>query len=105
MSDHYEALGVSRNASTDEIKKAFRKLARELHPDMNPDPAAAERFKDITHAYDVLSNPDSRAQYDMGGSGAAALTRASVLATSLTPSSAAVDSADLVRDRNADKMH
>ena len=70
MSDHYEALGVSRNASTDEIKKAFRKLARELHPDMNPDPAAAERFKDITHAYDVLSNPDSRAQYDMGGSGA-----------------------------------
>jgi molecular chaperone DnaJ len=69
MSDHYEALGVSRNASTDEIKKAFRKLARELHPDMNPDPAAAERFKDITHAYDVLSNPESRAQYDMGGSG------------------------------------
>lgn len=68
MSDHYEALGVSRNASTDEIKKAFRKLARELHPDMNPDPAAAERFKDVTHAYDVLSNPESRAQYDMGGS-------------------------------------
>ncbi|MEY2676817.1 MAG: hypothetical protein RIT51_620 [Actinomycetota bacterium] len=69
MSDHYEALGVSRNASTEEIKKAFRKLARELHPDMNPDPAAAERFKDVTHAYDVLSNPESRAQYDMGGSG------------------------------------
>ncbi len=70
MSDHYEALGVSRNATTDEIKKAFRKLARELHPDMNPDPAAAERFKNITHAYDVLSNPESRSQYDMGGSGA-----------------------------------
>jgi molecular chaperone DnaJ len=67
MSDHYEALGVSRNASTDEIKKAFRKLARELHPDMNPDPAAAERFKAVTHAYDVLSNPESRSNYDMGG--------------------------------------
>ena len=70
MSDHYEALGVSRNASTDEIKKAFRKLARELHPDMNPDPAAAERFKAVTHAYDVLSNPESRSQYDMGGASA-----------------------------------
>jgi len=67
MSDHYEALGVSRNASTDEIKKAFRKLARELHPDMNPDPVAAERFKTVTHAYDVLSNPESRSHYDMGG--------------------------------------
>jgi molecular chaperone DnaJ len=65
MSDHYEALGVSRDASTEEIKKAFRKLARELHPDMNPDPAAAERFKSVTHAYDVLSNPESRSQYDI----------------------------------------
>lgn len=71
MSDHYEVLGVTKNASTDEIKKAFRKLARELHPDMNPDPAAAERFKEVTHAYDVLVDPKSRAEYDNGGIGGA----------------------------------
>jgi molecular chaperone DnaJ len=51
LSDHYEALGVSRDASQDEIKKAYRRLARELHPDVNPDPNAAERFKSVTHAY------------------------------------------------------
>lgn len=66
MSDHYEVLGVARNATDDEIKKAYRKLARELHPDINPDAQAAERFKLVTHAYEVLSDPQSRASYDRG---------------------------------------
>jgi molecular chaperone DnaJ len=68
LSDHYEVLGVARNATQDEIKKAYRKLARELHPDVNPSPDAQERFKHVTHAYEVLSDPQSRAQYDQGDS-------------------------------------
>lgn len=67
MSDHYQVLGVSPDASNDEIKKAYRKLARELHPDVNPDPQAAEKFKLVTHAYEVLSDPNQRAQFDRGG--------------------------------------
>lgn len=66
MTDHYEVLGVSREASQDEIKRAYRKLARTLHPDVNPSEEAAERFKEVTHAYDVLSDPQSRAEYDRG---------------------------------------
>ena len=69
MADHYEVLGVDRQASADDIKKAYRRLARELHPDVNPSAEAAERFKQVTHAYDVLSDPQQRQQYDLGGSG------------------------------------
>ncbi|WJL95673.1 molecular chaperone DnaJ [Microbacterium sp. ET2] len=67
MADHYEVLGVARDASPDDIKRAYRRLARELHPDVNPGEDAAERFKLVTHAYDVLSDPDQRARYDLGG--------------------------------------
>ena len=67
MADHYEALGVARDATEDQIKKAYRKLARELHPDVNAAPEAQERFKSVTHAYEVLSDPEQRRNYDMGG--------------------------------------
>jgi molecular chaperone DnaJ len=66
--DYYEVLGVGRGSSPEEIKKAYRKLAREYHPDRNPgDAAAEERFKEIQHAYDSLSDPERRKQYDAGG--------------------------------------
>ncbi|MFZ5872140.1 MAG: molecular chaperone DnaJ, partial [Actinomycetota bacterium] len=65
MSDHYAVLGVSRDATPEEIKKAYRRLARQLHPDVGG-PDSAERFKEVAAAYEVLSNPDKRRAYDMG---------------------------------------
>ncbi|MET8894400.1 J domain-containing protein [Streptomyces albogriseolus] len=65
--DFYQALGVSRTASQDEIQQAYRKLARKHHPDVNKDPGAEERFKEINEAYSVLSDPKTRARYDRFG--------------------------------------
>jgi molecular chaperone DnaJ len=66
--DHYKTLGVDKKASQEDIKKAYRKLARKYHPDTNSDPAAEERFNAISEAYDVLGDPDKRKKYDRGGS-------------------------------------
>ncbi|NLP18636.1 MAG: molecular chaperone DnaJ [Firmicutes bacterium] len=69
--DYYEVLGISRDASPDDIKKAYRKLARKYHPDVNPDdPTAEDKFKEVKQAYDVLSDPQKRAGYDQFGSSA-----------------------------------
>ena len=64
MQDHYEILGVSKNASPDEIKSAYRKLSKQFHPDVNKDPNAEEKFKQINEAYSVLSDPNKKAQID-----------------------------------------
>ncbi|MCU1499056.1 MAG: heat shock protein DnaJ protein [Acidimicrobiales bacterium] len=65
--DFYDVLGVLRTASQEEIQRAYRKLARKLHPDVNKDPGAEDRFKDVAEAYDILSDPDDRKRYDAFG--------------------------------------
>jgi molecular chaperone DnaJ len=66
VNDYYADLGVARDATADDIKKAYRRAARKLHPDVNPGPETEEQFKKVSQAYDVLSDPEKRRNYDMG---------------------------------------
>ena len=81
--DYYATLGVSRTASEQDIRKAFRKLARQYHPDVNPDNKAAEaKFKEVNEAYEVLSDPEKRRRYDELGAHWKDLSSGSALAAS-----------------------
>src|SRR6476661_5856387 len=65
--DYFGVLGVTRDASDSDIKRAYRKMARDLHPDVNPDPEAKERFQEVTRAYEALTDPEKRRIVDLGG--------------------------------------
>ncbi|HEY2006643.1 MAG TPA: DnaJ domain-containing protein, partial [Solirubrobacteraceae bacterium] len=65
--DYYDALGVPRDASAEDIRRAYRSLARHYHPDINKEPDAEDRFKQMSEAYDVLRDPEKRARYDRFG--------------------------------------
>src|ERR671932_2515997 len=65
--DYYAVLGLTRGATDNEIKRAYRRLARDLHPDVNPDPEAKERFQEVNRAYQALTDPEKRRIVDLGG--------------------------------------
>ena len=67
MADYYDLLGVARDADPDTLKRSYRRLARQYHPDVNKDPGAEDKFKEIGRAYEVLSDPQTRARYDQFG--------------------------------------
>ena len=86
--DYYEVLGLSKGASEEEIKKAYRKMAKKYHPDINKEPGAEEKFKEINEAYEVLSDPQKKATYDQFGDRKSTRLNSSHRSQSRMPSSA-----------------